>query len=978
MENISEYKQINNNTQHLVVFFIFFALLIGCLFRGINKSTKIPYAPMLIVFGILISNYRSYLGIIGQSLLLISNINPHMILLIFIPVLIFEAAFNIDWFVFKRTLKNILILSVPGVFIQSIMFAICIKIFLNHDEISIYGSLAMGSILCATDSVAIVDLLKELGASVRFNTLFQGESLLNNGTAMVFYQVFINLDKGKSFNFFDVIFNFTYVSIGGPIFGLLMGILGSYWIRRIIRDDVVTCMVSFVICYICFFLAEYTFLGVSGILAVFILGLFMSANGKTQIRPQSEQSVYTVWSFAQYGCETLIFILAGVLIGINVIEQSTIENWDWVRLAFLWVFLVSIRYFMFMGFLPVLQKNGYQISQDEVYLLVWGGLRGALGLTISLIVLVDEEIQSSRLKQITVFYMAGISTITLVINGTTCGILVEYLNVIEFPGIRRKILQNSIKDMVSACDEKMKQLKTYQFLEMADWEKVEKISGLMEIKTQNIQQEDVVQSQRRSTYGGFEKNEILTEIRFRLLRSLKSLYWEYYENGQISGNAVKLLQEGINIALENTQNELKQLWDLIYINFTNFSTLEIMFAINNWFIIGGFAKTYITHHLTFVFEVVQTFIICSKEIEEIQNFLPLRKDFIEKVNQELQFGVIQAQKYLAELSNNFPQILKSIHTKRAACSIIEYQKKFLLHYKSNGYIDDQDYKQYLKKIEKKGVRLENMSFDWSLPTFQSILLQFPIFSLLSPLQLQSLQNNQMIKNFKQGEEIYTKGQPFKSIYIISKGTVKEIITKDFWISVGIGGFLSYAHCVCENDDFSFCSAVALTDVMVSCIPFSIIQGIIRQNREFEQKIYVKAMIYFVKVYQEQAGPLKMMNENTLFEYCENAKFLVLEKGEEIVCEFGGYLITGGVKKNQEIEEIQDFTYLQPSILKIQVNKNSYLIKFQTLINLRTSYLGYFYQIFNVLYFIYFYRDSMQKINNTEQELQNVITIQQQF
>ena len=110
-----------------------------------------------------------------------------MILFIFIPVLIFESGFNCDWYVFKRALINIILLAGPGVFLGAIMLAICLKVFLNYDDISWYGALTMGSILCATDPVAVVALLKELGASVRFNTLIEGESLLNDGTAMVFY-----------------------------------------------------------------------------------------------------------------------------------------------------------------------------------------------------------------------------------------------------------------------------------------------------------------------------------------------------------------------------------------------------------------------------------------------------------------------------------------------------------------------------------------------------------------------------------------------------------------------------------------------------------------------------------------------------------------------------------------------------------------------------------------------------------------------
>lgn len=77
-----------------------------------------------------------------------------------------------------------------------------------------------------------------------------------------------------------------------------MGLLGSLWLRRIIRDDVLTSTVTFMTCYITFYFAEFTFLQVSGILAIVVLGLFMSAFGKSNIYPESEHAVHTVWSFA--------------------------------------------------------------------------------------------------------------------------------------------------------------------------------------------------------------------------------------------------------------------------------------------------------------------------------------------------------------------------------------------------------------------------------------------------------------------------------------------------------------------------------------------------------------------------------------------------------------------------------------------------------------------------------------------------------
>ena len=86
--------------------------------------------------------------------------------------------------------------------------------------------------------MAVVALLKELGASVRFNTLVEGESLLNDGTAMVFFMLFMDLAKGNASSAVGVLANFVRVSLGGPLLGLVIGAIMSFWIKKTIRDSV--------------------------------------------------------------------------------------------------------------------------------------------------------------------------------------------------------------------------------------------------------------------------------------------------------------------------------------------------------------------------------------------------------------------------------------------------------------------------------------------------------------------------------------------------------------------------------------------------------------------------------------------------------------------------------------------------------------------------------------------------------------------
>lgn len=165
---------------------------------------------MLLAVGIIAGSKVSQLGMLGQSITTMLQIDPEGILMIFIPTLIFESGFNADWYIFKRAIINILILAGPGVFVTAISLGFFLKVFLDYSDSDLTWPAAMtlGSIISATDPVAVVALLKELGASNKFNLLIEGESLLNDGTAMVFFAVFLNMAKGVTSNAGAVITNF--------------------------------------------------------------------------------------------------------------------------------------------------------------------------------------------------------------------------------------------------------------------------------------------------------------------------------------------------------------------------------------------------------------------------------------------------------------------------------------------------------------------------------------------------------------------------------------------------------------------------------------------------------------------------------------------------------------------------------------------------------------------------------------------------
>ena len=140
-----------------------------------------------------------------------------------------------------------------------------------------------GSIISATDPVAVVALLKDLGASKRLATMIEGESLLNDGTAMVVFLVLLDMVEGNHKTAGEIALMFVRLSFGGVLLGLVGGIILSQILRRIHNDSVLEMNSTIVSSYLLFYLAESTPIKVSGILSIVELGLYMTKSGKTRI-----------------------------------------------------------------------------------------------------------------------------------------------------------------------------------------------------------------------------------------------------------------------------------------------------------------------------------------------------------------------------------------------------------------------------------------------------------------------------------------------------------------------------------------------------------------------------------------------------------------------------------------------------------------------------------------------------------------------
>lgn len=142
-----------------------------------------------------------------------------------------------------------------------------------------------GSVLSCTDTVAVLALLKEAGAPRKFNSLIEGESLLNDGTCMILFTISLELVKGNSPPPLRIVQLFLELTLGAILLGVIFGFLSAKLIQKVRNDAVLTLNITVASSYLVYFVAEYVDLGikVSGIMALVALGLYMAAFGKTKI-----------------------------------------------------------------------------------------------------------------------------------------------------------------------------------------------------------------------------------------------------------------------------------------------------------------------------------------------------------------------------------------------------------------------------------------------------------------------------------------------------------------------------------------------------------------------------------------------------------------------------------------------------------------------------------------------------------------------
>ena len=522
----AELSETMENEYSLVpLLFVLAALLVGAVLKPLLKKLKIPYTVGLFCFGLIVGVlYRQDLlpeaGLLGRAVDVTGNINPDMLLYIFLPVLIFSAAYELDLHTFRKIFVNSTILAVPGV-ILSMGLVAAMMMGIGHFVPEFSGwswtlALMFGALISATDPVAVVALLKELNTSKRFSTLVDAESLLNDGTGIVLFMLFFGTFSGATPLTGSPFAEFLVVAGGGALLGYLAAVLCIFFITRFRGDEMVQNSVIILAAYITFILAQ-AYLQLSGVIALVAFGLEMTYHGKLLFSPKANEFTEKFWDLASFIANTLVFIIVGIIIAVQV-------NITWTGLAVMFGVYLGvnlIRTIVIFVFYPIMKRSGYGLSMRDAVILSWGGLRGALGLTLALMVTSTLSIPEDIREQI-LLLTAGVVTLTLTVNATTIRKMLQKLGLTDVPAVQSFVDYSIRKRVVDSADKYYDKISHRDAFACADWDRVRDFLPARETKP------DI---------SGCSEEELLRNLRVRIYGTECQLVRQLYADGTISAGS---------------------------------------------------------------------------------------------------------------------------------------------------------------------------------------------------------------------------------------------------------------------------------------------------------------------------------------------------------------------------------------------------------------------------------------------------------
>ncbi|KAE8730062.1 Sodium/hydrogen exchanger 7 [Hibiscus syriacus] len=693
------------------VIFVGISLVLGIACRHLLRGTRVPYTVALLIIGLGLGSLEygtsHKLGRIGDGIRIWNNIDPDLLLAVFLPALLFESAFSMEVHQIKRCMAQMLLLAGPGVLISTFCLGSALKLTFPY-EWNWKTSLLLGGLLSATDPVAVVALLKDLGASKKLSTIIEGESLMNDGTAIVVYQLFYRMVLGQSFSWDAIIEFLAKVSLGAVGIGIAFGIASVLWLGFIFNDTVIEITLTLAVSYIVYFTGQEG-IEVSGVLAVMTLGMFYAAVAKTAFKGDSQQSLHHFWEMVAYIANTLIFILSGVVIAEGILGDDKIFHNS------------GIGHF----------------CDSSPYI-------------------------SSETGSLFIFFTGGIVFLTLIVNGSTTQFILHFLDMDKLSAAKKRILDYTKYEMLNKAFEAFEDLGDDEELGPADWPTVKRY-----IASLNDLEGDRVHPHTEADNNLDPSN--LKDIRVRLLNGVQSAYWGMLDEGRISQSTANLLMQSVDEAIDVAFHEPLCDWKGLKSNvhFPNY----YKFLQTSMFpqkLVTYFTVERLENACCICAAFLRAHRIAHRQLHEFIGDSVVASTVITESEAEGE----EARKFLEDVRITFPQVLRVVKTRQVTYSVLNHLIDYLQNLEKVGLLEEKEMLHLHDAVQTDLKRLLRNPPLVKIPKIKDLISAHPLLGALPSTVREKLQGSTKEKMKTRGMTLYKEGSKPNGVWLISNGIVK--------------------------------------------------------------------------------------------------------------------------------------------------------------------------------------------------------------
>jgi len=376
------------------------------------RRFRFPYTVALVLAGLVLGATHAFAP---------PHLTKTLLYSVFLPGLLFEAAFHLEFSRFWQNKIAIHALAIPGVIVAILATAAMLVPVTNAlhfvEGFHLVHGLVFAALIAATDPIAVVALFKSLGAPKRLAILVEGESLLNDGTSVVLFTLVLSWAEGANVGAGRAALSFVEVVGLGVAIGAAIG-FGASKIIQMVDDPMIEITLTTLAAYGSFLAAEH--FHYSGVMATVVAGMLCGNYGATTgMSPSTRIAVESFWQYVAFALNSCVFLL----IGFEVQFEAMLASWKAIVVA--WVAVTAARAFVIYGVSVLLKRSRESFPWSWSAVLTWGGLRGSLSMVLVLALPI-----AFPFRDLLVNMTFGVVILSILVQGLTIGPLLRRLGLV--------------------------------------------------------------------------------------------------------------------------------------------------------------------------------------------------------------------------------------------------------------------------------------------------------------------------------------------------------------------------------------------------------------------------------------------------------------------------------------------------------------------------------------------------------------------